>query len=153
MQSFIIVGYVTDDEILGGGGLFVPHPHPWAALEMPILNKVNVFKPSLTNYPYLKIFFLELLPEEYLELTRFVGWKLTAKSWLLRCREFPSMVLYWVLNKGSSNITLKFYSIGIKIKTGIFFIWSCIQNMVDIREYDFDLEDEYQSLPEMTFAL
>ena len=35
---------------------------------------VNVFKPSL------KMLFLELLPEEYLELTRVVGWKLTAKS-------------------------------------------------------------------------
>ena len=35
---------------------------------------VNVFKPSLN------ILFLELLPEEYLELTRVVGWKLTAKS-------------------------------------------------------------------------
>ena len=35
---------------------------------------VNVFKPSL------KILFLELLPEEYLELTRVVGWKLAAKS-------------------------------------------------------------------------
>ena len=35
---------------------------------------VNAFKPSL------KILFLELLPEEYLELTRVVGWKLAAKS-------------------------------------------------------------------------
>ena len=35
---------------------------------------VNVFKPSL------KIFSLELLPEEYWELTRVVGWKLTAKT-------------------------------------------------------------------------
>ena len=34
----------------------------------------NVFTPSL------KILFLELLPEEYLELTRVVGWKLTAKT-------------------------------------------------------------------------
>ena len=35
---------------------------------------VNMFKPSL------KILFLELLPEGYLELTRVVGWKLAAKS-------------------------------------------------------------------------
>ena len=35
---------------------------------------VNVFKPSL------KILFPEILPEEYLELTRVIGWKLTAKS-------------------------------------------------------------------------
>ena len=35
---------------------------------------VNVFKPSL------KILSLELLPEEYLELIRVVGWKLTAKT-------------------------------------------------------------------------
>ena len=34
----------------------------------------NVFTPSL------KILFLELLPEKYLELTRVVGWKVTAKS-------------------------------------------------------------------------
>ena len=35
---------------------------------------VNVFKPSL------KIYFLELLPEECLEFTRVVGCKLTAKN-------------------------------------------------------------------------
>ena len=35
---------------------------------------VNVFKPSL------KILFLDLLPEEYFELTMVFGWKLTAKS-------------------------------------------------------------------------
>ena len=40
-----------------------------------------VFKPSLTNYPYSKIFSLELLPEEYLELNRIVGWNLFAE-WL-----------------------------------------------------------------------
>ena len=84
---------------------------------------VNVFKPSL------KILFLELLPEEYLELTRVVGWKLTAKSWLLRCREFPLLVLYWVLNKASSNVTLNPFNMGIMIMTGIFILWSCIQNI------------------------
>ena len=84
---------------------------------------VNVFKPSL------KILSLELLPEEYLELTRVVGWKLTAKSWLLRCGEFPPLVLYWVLNKASSNITLNLLNMGIMIMTGIFSLWSCIQNI------------------------
>ena len=83
---------------------------------------VNVFKPSL------KILFLELLPEEYLELTRVVGWKLTAKSWLLRCGEFPPLVLYWVLNKASSNITFNLLNMGIMIMTGIFIVWNCIQN-------------------------
>ena len=83
----------------------------------------NVFTPSL------KILFLELLPEEYLELTRVVGWKLTAKSWLLRCGEFPPLVLYWVLNKASSNITLNLLNMGIMIMTGIFILWSCIQNI------------------------
>ena len=83
---------------------------------------VNVFKPSL------KILFLELLPEEYLELTRVVGWKLTAKTWLLCCGEFPPLVLYWVLNKASSNITLNLLNMGIMIMTGIFILWSCIQN-------------------------
>ena len=81
---------------------------------------VNLFRPSL---------FLELLSEEYLELTRVVGWKLTAKSWLLRCREFPLLVLYWVLNKISSNITLNLLNMGIMIMTGIFILWSCIQNI------------------------
>ena len=80
----------------------------------------NVFTPSL------KILFLELLPEEYLELTRVVGWKLTAKSWLLRCGEFPPLVLYWVLNKASSNITLNLLNMGIMI---VFILWSCIQNI------------------------
>ena len=81
---------------------------------------VNLFRPSL---------FLELLSEEYLELTRVVGWKLTAKSWLLRCGEFPLLVLYWVLNKISSNITLNLLNMGIMIMTGIFILWSCIQNI------------------------
>ena len=81
---------------------------------------VNLFRPSL---------FLELLSEEYLELTRVVGWKLTAKSWLLRCGEFPPLVLYWVLNKASSNITLNLLNMGIMIMTGIFILWSCIQNI------------------------
>ena len=84
---------------------------------------VNVFKPSLN------IMLLELLPEEYLELTRVVGWKLTAKSWLLRCEEFPPLVLYCVLNKGSSNITLNFLNIGIMIMTGTFILWSFIRNI------------------------
>ena len=83
---------------------------------------VNVFKPSL------KILFLELLPEEYLELTRVVGWKLTAKTWLLCCGEFPPLVLYWVLNKASSNITFNLLNMGIMIMTGIFIVWNCIQN-------------------------
>ena len=83
---------------------------------------VNVFKSPL------KISFLELLSEEYSELTRVVGWKLTAKSWLLRCGEFPPLVLYWVLNKASSNITLNLLNMGIMIMTGIFILWSCIQN-------------------------
>ena len=83
---------------------------------------VNVFKPSL------KILFLELLPEECLEFTRVVGWKLTAKSWLLRCGEFPPLVLYWVLNKASSNITFNLLNMGIMIMTGIFIVWNCIQN-------------------------
>ena len=39
-----------------------------------LVSYVNVVKPSLN------ILFLELLPEEYLELTRVIGWKLTAKS-------------------------------------------------------------------------
>ena len=81
---------------------------------------VNLFRPSL---------FLELLSEEYLELTRVVGWKLTAKSWLLRFGEFPLLVLYWVLNKISSNITLNLLNMGIMIMTGIFILWSCIQNI------------------------
>ena len=81
---------------------------------------VNLFRPSL---------FLELLSEEYLELTRVVGWKLTAKSWLLRCGEFPALVLYWVRNKASSNITLNLLNMGIMIMTGIFILWSCIQNI------------------------
>ena len=84
---------------------------------------VNVFKPSL------KIFSLELLPEEYLEITRVVGWKLTAKTWLLCCGEFPPLVLYWVLNKASSNITLNLLNMGIMIMTGILSLWSCIQNI------------------------
>ena len=84
---------------------------------------VNVLKPSL------KILFLELLPEEYLELTGVVGWKLTAKSWLLRCGEFPPLVLYWVLNKASSNITLNLLNMGIMTIIGIFILWSCIQNI------------------------
>ena len=83
----------------------------------------NVFTPSL------KILFLELLPEEYLELTRVVGWKLTAKSWLLRCGEFPPLVLYWVLNKASSNITLNLLNMEIMIMTRIFILWGCIQNI------------------------
>ena len=83
----------------------------------------NVFKPSL------KILFLELLREEYLELTRVVGWKLTAKSWLLRCGEFPQLVLRWVLNKASSDITLNLLNMGIMIMIVIFILWSCIQNI------------------------
>ena len=83
----------------------------------------NVFTPSL------KILFLELLPEEYLELTRVVGWKVTAKSWLLRCGEFPQLVLCWVLNKTSSDITLNLLNMGIMIMIGIFILWSCIQNI------------------------
>ena len=84
---------------------------------------VNVFKPSL------KILLVQLLPEEYLKLTGVVGWKLTAKSWLLRCGEFPPLVLYWVLNKASSNITLNLLNMGIMIMTGIFILWSCVKNI------------------------
>ena len=84
---------------------------------------VNVFKPSL------KILFLELLPEEYLELTRVVGWKLAAKSWLLRCGEFLPLVLYWVLNKAASNIALNLLNMGIMIMIGICILWSCIRNI------------------------
>ena len=83
----------------------------------------NVFKPSL------KILFLELLPEEYFELTMVFGWKLTAKSWLLRCGQFLPLVLYWALNKASSNITLNLLNMGIMMMTGIFILWSCIQNI------------------------
>ena len=72
--------------------------------------------------PPLKILFLELLSEEYSGLTRVVGWKLTAKSWLLRCGEFPPLVFYWVLNKASSNITLNLLNMGIMIMTGIFIL-------------------------------
>ena len=55
---------------------------------------VNVFKPSLTNYPCSEKFSLELLPEEYLELSRVVGWNLfpewlTAKSCLRVAGSFP----------------------------------------------------------------
>ena len=39
------------------------------------------------------------------------------------------------------------------IMTGNVILWSCVQNMVGIREYGFDLEREYQSLLEMPFAL
>ena len=84
---------------------------------------VNVFKPSL------KILFLDLLPEEYFELTMVFGWKLTAKSWLLRCGQFLPLVLYWALNKASSNITLNLLNMGIMMMTGIFILWSCIQNI------------------------
>ena len=84
---------------------------------------VNVFKSSL------KMLFLELLPEECLELTRLVEWKLTAKSWLLRCGEFPPLVLYWVLNKASPNITLDLLNMRIIIMIGTFILWSCIQNI------------------------
>ena len=80
----------------------------------------NVFRPSLN------ILFLEYLPEEYLELTREVGWKLTTKSWLVRCRKISLLVLYWVLNKASSNITLNLLNMGIMI---VFILWSCIQNI------------------------
>ena len=80
----------------------------------------NVFRPSLN------ILFLEYLPEEYLELTREVGWRLTTKSWLVRCREISLLVLYWVLNKASSNITLNLLNMGIMI---VFILWSCIQNI------------------------
>ena len=38
-----------------------------------IVSYLNVFKPSLTNYPYSKIFSLQLLLEEYLERNRVVG--------------------------------------------------------------------------------
>ena len=38
------------------------------------------------------------------------------------------------------------------IKTDIFILWSCIQNIVGIREYDFGLEHEYESLLEMSFT-
>ena len=38
-----------------------------------IVSYLNVFKHSLTNYPYSKIFSLELLPEEYLERSRVAG--------------------------------------------------------------------------------
>ena len=53
---------------------------------------VIAFNPSLTNYPYSKKFFLELLPEEYFEISRLVGWNhfaewLTVKSCLLHCGE------------------------------------------------------------------
>ena len=105
---------------------------------------VNVFKSSL------KMLFLELLPEECLELTRVVEWKLTAKSWLLRCGEFPPLVLYWVLNKASPNITLDLLNMGIIIMIGMK-LYS--EYLVDICEYHFDLEHEYQSLLEMPFAL
>ena len=84
---------------------------------------VHVFKPSL------KMLFLELLPEEHLELTKVVGRKLTTKSWLLRCGEFPSLVFYSVLNKASSNITLNLLNMWIMIMTGIFILWSCIQHI------------------------
>ena len=76
---------------------------------------VNMFKPSL------KILFHELLPEEYLELSKIVGWKQIAKSWLLRCGEFPPLVLYWVINKALTNIILNQLNKGITIMTGIFF--------------------------------
>ena len=79
---------------------------------------VNVFKPSL------KVLFVQLLPEEYLKLTGVVGWKLTAKSWLLRCGEFLPLVLYWVLNKASSNNTLNLLNMRIMIMTGIFILKS-----------------------------
>ena len=55
----------------------------WWLTSVGRISYVNVFKPSLMKYPYLKIFFLELLPEEYLKLRRVVGWKLISKSWLL----------------------------------------------------------------------
>ena len=87
------------------------------------VSSVNVSKPSM------KILFLEFLPEEYLELTRVVGWRLTAKSWLLLCGKFPPLVLYWVLNKASANITLNLLNMGTMIMTGIFILWSCIQNI------------------------
>ena len=52
----------------------------WWLTSVGRISYVNVFKPSLMKYPYLKIFFLELLPEEYLKLRRVVGWKLISKS-------------------------------------------------------------------------
>ena len=107
---------------------------------------VNVFKPSLMIYTYLKIFFLELLPKE---LTRVVEWKLTIKSWSLRCREFLALVLYWVLNKASfesfeqlnHDNDWNFYLMRLYSEyVGHPWIWLCLKR-------------RYQSLLEMPFAL
>ena len=46
----------------------------------------------------------------------------------MRCREFPPLVLYWVLNKASSSITLNLLNMGIMLMTGVFIIWRCSQN-------------------------
>ena len=78
----------------------------------------NVFTPSL------KILFLELLPEEYLELTRLVGWKLTAD-----CSVAGSFPNWCFTGSFSSNITLNLLNMGIMILIGIFILWSCIQNI------------------------
>ena len=76
----------------------------WLLTSVGKVSYVIAFKPSLTNYPYSKIFFLEFLGDEYLELSRMVEWNLfaewlTAKSCLLHRGKFPSLVLYWGLNK------------------------------------------------------
>ena len=52
----------------------------WWLTSVGRISYVNVFNPSLMKYAYLKTFFLELLPEEYLKLRRVVGWKLISKS-------------------------------------------------------------------------
>ena len=96
----------------------------WWLTTVGMVSNFNMFKLSLTNYPYSKIF-RELLPEEYLKFSRVVGWNffaewLTTKSCLLPCGEFPPY--YFELNL-----------LNIMIMKIIFILWSCIQNTVGIR--------------------
>ena len=74
-----------------------------------------------------------------------------ANRWLLRCREFPQLVLYWVFlfkyyfesfEYGNHDTDWNFY---------LMKLYS--EYLVGICDYNFDLEHEYQSLLGMPFAL
>ena len=53
----------------------------------------------------------------------------TSNRWWIDEDVSIGLVLYWILNKASSNITLNLLNMGIMIMTGIFILWSCIQNI------------------------
>ena len=54
---------------------------------------------------------------------------LTSNRWWIDEDVSIGLVLYWVLNKAFSNITLNLLNMGIMTIIGIFILWSCIQNI------------------------